>query len=187
MKTIKQKPFLIPAACLALSLLAAALLAVWFRAGAVHVRTIPRGQLSECPYPVIFSLDARENQPDGSCMLTARAMAENALFSFDNYGSGETGEAVFFSARLGVLAGDTVCVFPARAFVPERSEAPDETEQRAEQAIAGASWTALWRDEIASYGISAYVPARYAGQGGQLVLVLFFPEGEYLVPLEETL
>lgn len=187
MRTIKQKPFLRAAACLAFPLLFAALLAVWYRAGAVYMRTIPRDQLSECPYPVLFSLDGREYQADGSCMLTARAMAQDAVFSFDNYGSGESGDAVFFSARLGVLAGDTVCILPARAFVPGRSETPDALEQRAEQAIAGASWTALHRDEIASYGISAFVPARFAGQGAPLVLVLFFPEGEYLVPLEETL
>lgn len=187
MSTIKQKPFLRAAACLAFPLLFAALLAVWYRAGVVRVRTVPCGQLSECPYPVLFSLDAREDQADGSCMLTARAMAQDAVFSFDNYGSGENGAAMIFSARLGVLAGDTVCIFPARAFVPERSETPDALEQQAEQALAQADWTALHRDEIASYGISALVPARFAGQGGQLVLVLFFPEGEYLVPLEETL
>ena len=184
---IKQKAILRAAACLGISLLAGILLAVWYRAGIARVRRIPLSELSEYPSPVLFSLDGREYQEDGSCILQARAMAEDAIFPFDNYASGERGDAMLLSFRLGILQGEDVCVFPSRAFVPELSEAPDALEQRAEQALARADWTQVWRDKVATYGISALVPARFAGQGGQLVLVLFFPEGEYLVPLEETL
>lgn len=184
---IKQKPFQIAAACLGFSVLAGILVTVWFRAGIFRTRTIPLEQLSEYPYPVFFRLDGREYQPDGSCILLARALAPDAVFPFENYASGEHGDAMLFSFRLGVVQGEDVCIFPCRSFVPGLSEAPDEMEQRAEQAIAGADWTAMERDKIASYGIRAFVPAGAAGQGAQLVLVLFFPEGEYLVPLEETL